>query len=91
MLIICPECGKQISDKAAACPGCGCPMEEIRARCTMSVFDPETMRGKTPADDTAIEIALDFYGELLVSGDGRVWNNGGQIVAEWEQLHDAAD
>jgi hypothetical protein len=48
----------------------------------MTVFDPETMTGKTPADDVAIEVAMDFYGELLVSGDGRVWNSGGQIVAE---------
>ena len=28
-LIICPECGKQFSDKAAACPNCGCPISEI--------------------------------------------------------------
>ncbi len=26
-LIKCPECGKQISDKAGSCPGCGCPIE----------------------------------------------------------------
>ena len=25
-LIKCPECGKEISDKAAACPHCGCPV-----------------------------------------------------------------
>lgn len=25
MLIKCPECGKEISDKASACPFCGCP------------------------------------------------------------------
>lgn len=24
-LISCPECGKQISSKAAACPDCACP------------------------------------------------------------------
>lgn len=24
-LISCPECSKEISDKAAACPHCGCP------------------------------------------------------------------
>lgn len=29
-LITCPECGRQISDKAAMCIGCGIPMEEIR-------------------------------------------------------------
>ena len=28
-LIICPECGKEISDKASACPHCGNPMQAI--------------------------------------------------------------
>lgn len=28
-LIRCPECGREISDKASACPGCGCPVEEF--------------------------------------------------------------
>jgi len=27
-LIICPECGKEISDKAGSCPNCGCPIGE---------------------------------------------------------------
>lgn len=26
-LINCPECGKEISDKANSCPHCGCPIE----------------------------------------------------------------
>lgn len=30
-LIICPECGKEVSDKAVACIYCGCPMEESTA------------------------------------------------------------
>lgn len=25
-MIKCPECGKEISDKASSCPNCGCPM-----------------------------------------------------------------
>lgn len=28
-LMNCPECGKEISDKAASCPNCGCPMRNI--------------------------------------------------------------
>jgi len=28
-LINCPECGKQISDKAKSCPNCGFPIEEM--------------------------------------------------------------
>lgn len=27
-LIKCPECGKEISDKAVSCPGCGMPLDE---------------------------------------------------------------
>ena len=27
-LIICRECGKEISDQAASCPYCGCPVGE---------------------------------------------------------------
>ena len=27
-LIFCPECGKQVSDLAKACPNCGYPIEE---------------------------------------------------------------
>ena len=29
-LIKCPECGKEFSDKALACPNCGCPVSEIK-------------------------------------------------------------
>lgn len=28
-LIKCPECGKEISDKASSCPNCGCPSSEF--------------------------------------------------------------
>lgn len=28
-LIKCPECGKEISDKASNCPNCGCPIEKV--------------------------------------------------------------
>jgi hypothetical protein len=29
-LIKCPECGKEISDKAPSCPNCGCPADIIK-------------------------------------------------------------
>lgn len=31
-LIKCTECGKEMSDKATACPNCGCPIAEIVAK-----------------------------------------------------------
>ena len=81
MLLTCPEC--QNKDQAEACPKCGYPVKKMMERMRIFVFDHETMAGKTPADDAAIEVAEDFYGELLASGDGRVWNSGGQVVAEF--------
>ena len=27
-LFTCPECGKQVSDKAEMCPNCGCPISK---------------------------------------------------------------
>lgn len=83
MLLTCPECQNQVSDQAETCPKCGYPVKKMMERMRIFVFDHETMTGKTPADDAAIEVAEDFYGELLASGDGRVWNSGGQVVAEF--------
>ena len=36
-LINCPECGKQISDQAGACPNCGCPIGESDLKATKKV------------------------------------------------------
>ena len=33
-LIKCPECGKQISDRAPACPSCACPIKPITIEAT---------------------------------------------------------
>lgn len=39
-LINCSECGKEISDKAVACPNCGCPVELM----VKIEKDPETIK-----------------------------------------------
>ncbi len=57
-LIKCPECGKQVSDKASSCPQCGCPISssvaskpttaQIRVVCktnTMKVDGKPTSHG----------------------------------------------
>lgn len=41
-LIKCPECGKEISDKAAACPSCGCPSSEWISSNTTSMKQSST-------------------------------------------------
>lgn len=41
-LITCTECGKEFSEKAPACPNCGCPTEEIlKELATVSTADNE--------------------------------------------------
>ena len=37
-LIKCPECGKEISDQATACPNCGCPVKQS----TTPISNPQT-------------------------------------------------
>lgn len=38
-LIKCPECGKEISEKASMCPNCGCPSSEWGVSSNISVSD----------------------------------------------------
>lgn len=38
-LIKCSECGREISDKAVACPGCGCPVNEISSNNQSETFN----------------------------------------------------
>lgn len=39
-LIKCPECGREISDRAGSCLGCGCPIEKIdHSPKVISTFD----------------------------------------------------
>ncbi len=40
-LINCPECGKEISDKANACPNCGCPINETNQPSSTPVVDDD--------------------------------------------------
>ena len=39
-LISCPECKKDVSDKASACPNCGCPLSDIIKRGIVRVKMP---------------------------------------------------
>ncbi len=43
-LIQCPECGKQISDKASSCPGCGCPIAS----------QPKSIKVRALSDDRTV-------------------------------------
>ena len=68
-LITCPECGKRISDKAAACPNCGLPAkyflleESIHESTNNSVFE-----NMYPSDAPS-GVQLQGLGNVLVSFD----------------------
>lgn len=40
-LIKCTECGKEFSDKASACPNCGCPTKDVLSELARSQEQPE--------------------------------------------------
>ena len=42
-LINCPECNKEISDKAIACPNCGFPIQEMIQKLNKTKFSPTGM------------------------------------------------
>lgn len=42
MLISCPECNKQISDKAISCPSCGYPIQALQKESVQ--ISPQTPR-----------------------------------------------
>ena len=57
-LITCTECGKEFSEKASACPNCGCPTEEIlKELATVSTADNEVPQYEI--DEKTIEIAIE--------------------------------
>lgn len=68
-LIKCPECGKEISDKASACPNCGCPLSEM---VTSGIVKIKLPRTEQIADGW---IGLFSSKEASISSGGkRIWS-----------------
>ena len=55
-LIDCPECGKQISNKAPTCPGCGAP--------TATPAVERTSGGRIPYSDQEIAVLVSRKGKV---------------------------
>lgn len=71
-LIKCPECGKEISDKAAACPSCGCPVAAMSTKGIVKIKLPRTE-----------QMANGFMG-LLAAKDAYVYSGN---VRLWKGKH----
>ncbi len=68
-LIICPECGKKISDKAAACPNCGLPAEFFHSAGGRNEENLVKETSSSYMPDAPQDISLQNIGNILVSFD----------------------
>ena len=64
-LIKCLECGKQISDKALSCPGCGCPIALAEKPETVK-FDMPTIE-KAQIDKFINKYPLQIAGIVVIA------------------------
>lgn len=72
-LIICSECGKRFSDKASACPECGCPTSEITNNIKTDVETQKTsntvvnnnVENDTVTNDTVVRVLTNAEKEDL--------------------------
>lgn len=56
MLIKCEDCGHEMSDKAKACPNCGCPNPKMKERTSKIVRIPTI----EPYDSTRPIVTIPF-------------------------------
>lgn len=68
-LVNCPECGKEFSDKAQACPNCACPISEIAAA-TNSVTTKKLVKDYIIGAAKAINPGVIKAAERLTESEG---------------------
>ena len=73
-LIVCPECGKNFSDRAPACPECGCPTSEIIGQ-SSTASDGQIIIANNAFDDGRYDEAYQLFAQLYVQNQ-----NNPQIV-----------
>ena len=73
-IISCPECGKQISDRAISCPDCGCPINEGSVAANQIDVSKEVeqllvlaRRSRESSDSTN---AKKYYDQILLKAPG---------------------
>lgn len=77
-LIKCPECGRQVSDKASSCPQCGCPISgssvaskpttaQIRVVCKTNTIKVD---GKSTSHGSIVTVNVNGSRSILLSAWG---------------------
>lgn len=78
-LIICTECGKEFSDKAAACPNCGCPVSAMN----QNKDEPESIittdSGKTTNPGRTLFRKIRKVGPIRIDQDNKLFQINGTI------------
>ena len=106
-LIICPECGKQISDKAETCIGCGYPIKmyvhrsQIDIEEIMNIYEDSTdgairyiMRTYGLNKDDSTEMVMTFYNKVMTEKDSPLYEKiqkKQRKVAKQEKKSDLID
>lgn len=95
-LIKCPECGKEISDRAAACPNCGCPIKSISTAGTPSYAQIRvvlrtaklTIAGQSAKQGSIINVRVNGTSNILITAwGGAVGALGSSISATVQAGH----
>ena len=69
-LIKCSECGKEVSDKAATCPNCGCPISQMSSSGIVKIKLPRTeqISGGWVGLFSSKEASISYCGRVLWRG-----------------------
>lgn len=93
-LIKCPECGKEISDKAKSCPNCGAPVakkfcqhcgEQIDQECVVCPKCGKQV-GKLKDDKIIINNSSSASASAAASASSRVYVHAGKPKNKWVSL-----
>lgn len=63
-IVSCPECGKQVSDRASACPNCGCPIAQAAASNVVKIAvaqHPNVLGCVVPIKDTSGRLLVNAF------------------------------
>lgn len=98
-LIKCPECGKEISDKAGKCPHCGYPIEEIESTVEKETDKEEVLdnnkethkKKKTLNKKVIITISAIIGAAVIGAGAYMIKTADARMYKQAKQLYNEAD